>query len=40
VWGSRNGYILTAVTPNHPLTVITTPTATQHKALQLLGATL
>jgi hypothetical protein len=32
--------ILTAVTPNHPLTVITRPTATQHKALQLLGATL
>jgi transposase len=32
--------IITAITPNHPLTVVTRPTATQHKALQLLGATL
>ncbi len=32
--------IITAITPNHPLTVVTRPTATQHKALQLLGLTL
>jgi transposase len=32
--------IITAITPNHPLTVVTRPTATQHKALQLLGVTL
>jgi len=32
--------IVTAIAPNHPLTVVTRPTATQHKALQLLSVTL
>jgi hypothetical protein len=32
--------ITTAITPNHPLTVVTRPTATQHKAFQLLGVSL
>ncbi|HME23295.1 MAG TPA: hypothetical protein VKI44_18530 [Acetobacteraceae bacterium] len=32
--------ITTAITPNHPLSVVTRPTATQHKAVQLLGVTL
>ncbi len=36
---ARNA-ITTAITPNHPLTVVTRPTATQHKALQLLGISL
>jgi len=32
--------IVTAITPHHPLTVVTRPTAAQHKALQLLGISL
>jgi transposase len=32
--------IITAITRNHPLTVVTRPTALQHKALQLLGVSL
>jgi transposase len=32
--------VITPITPNHPLTVVTRPTATQHKALQLLGISL
>ena len=36
---ARNA-ITTAITPNHPLTVVTRPTATQHKAFQLLGVSL
>lgn len=32
--------IITAITPNHPLTIVTRPTAIQHKALQLLGVNL
>jgi transposase len=36
---ARNA-ITTAITPNHPLTVVTRPTAMQHKALQLLGISL
>jgi len=32
--------VITAITPKHPLTVVTRPTATQHKALQLLGISL
>jgi hypothetical protein len=29
--------VTTAITPNYPLSVVTRPTAIQHKALQLLG---
>lgn len=32
--------ILTAITPNHPLTMVTRPTTIQHKAFQLLGLSL
>ena len=32
--------ITTAITPNHPLTIVTRPTTTQHKACQLLGISL
>jgi hypothetical protein len=32
--------IITAITPNHPLTVMTRPTTIQHKALALLGIAL
>ena len=32
--------ITTAITPNHPLTIVTRPTTTQHKAFQLLGVSL
>jgi hypothetical protein len=32
--------IVTAITPNYPLTMVTRPTPTQHKALQLLGLSL
>jgi hypothetical protein len=32
--------IVTAITPNYPLTIVTKPTAVQHKAFQLLGLTL
>ena len=32
--------ITTAIAPNHPLTIVTRPTATQHKACQLLGVCL
>jgi hypothetical protein len=32
--------IISAITPNLPLTVVTRPTALQHKALQLLGVSL
>jgi hypothetical protein len=32
--------IITAITPNHPLTVMTRPTAIQHKAFALLGIAL
>jgi hypothetical protein len=32
--------ITTAITPNQPLTIVTRPTPTQHKALQLLGVSL
>jgi hypothetical protein len=32
--------ITTAITPNHPLTIATRPTTTQHKAFQLLGVSL
>jgi len=32
--------VVTAITPHHPLTVLTRPTPVQHKALTLLGVTL
>jgi DDE family transposase len=32
--------IVTAITPNYPLTMVTRPTPTQHKAFQLLGLSL
>ena len=32
--------LVTAITPNYPLTVLTRPTPLQHKALALLGVTL
>jgi hypothetical protein len=32
--------IVTAITPRYPLTMVTTPTPTQHKAFQLLGLSL
>ncbi len=32
--------ITTAITPNHPLTIVTRPTTTQHKAFQRLGVSL
>jgi hypothetical protein len=32
--------IVTAITPNYPLTVLTRPTPIQHKAFDLLGITL
>ena len=32
--------ILTAITPNYPLTMLTRPTPIQHKAFQLLGLSL
>jgi Transposase DDE domain len=32
--------IVTAITPKHPLTMVTRPTPTQHKAFQLLGLSL
>jgi hypothetical protein len=32
--------ITTAITPSHPLTIVTRPTTTQHKAFQLLGVSL
>ena len=32
--------IITAITPNYPLTVVTRPTTIQHKAFQLLGCQL
>ena len=32
--------IVTAITPKYPLTMVTRPTPTQHKAFQLLGLSL
>jgi hypothetical protein len=32
--------IVTAITPDHPLTVLTRPTAIQRKAFELLGLTV
>ena len=32
--------VITAITPNYPLTILTRPTPIQHKAFDLLGVTL
>jgi hypothetical protein len=32
--------VITAITPNYPLTVLTRPTPIQHKAFAILGVTL
>ena len=32
--------VITAITPNYPLTVLTRPTPIQHKAFDLLGVTV